>query len=113
MIAPSLIASTPFNNRTALADLAGIVTIMHQTFAETIARNTGRAVKNLPLGSGYPGREWLDALTKQSASERLALGMAPPTDFTEFDVHDPAEWASFVFLLGNDLEEIRATVGVV
>jgi hypothetical protein len=111
MLSPGLIGSTPFRNRTALNDLAGILELYHATLAETIARTTGVAVKKYPLGTPG-GPDWLDALTKQHASERAALGLPGPTDFSSFDLKDAAEWASFTFLLSSDLQAIRDAAGV-
>ena len=113
VIDPALFASTPFNNRTALIDLAGQLELYHRVLAETISRTTQQAVKMYPLGAGRGEPAWLDALTKQSADERRVLGLAPPPDYSVFDLRDPSEWASFCFILSGDLQAVRIAAGVV
>jgi hypothetical protein len=112
VIDPGLIGGTPFNNRTALIDLQGIVDLYHAALAETIARKTGVAVVKYPLGSGIGSPAYLDALTKQHAAEANALGLVGPPSFSEFNLRDPSEFASFTFLLGNDLERLRIAAGL-
>ena len=113
MLDPSLLGSTPFNNRTALVDLGGILELFHSALAETIARTTAVAVKKYPLGDPRGGsRDWLDALTKQHQSEASALGLIGPPDFTDFNLRDPSEFASFTFLLANDLQRLRIAAGL-
>lgn len=112
MLSPSLLGSTPFNNRTALVDLAGTIDLYHQALCETISRNFGVPVVKYPLGSGRGEPEWLDALTKQHAAEANAMSLAGPPSFSEFDLKDPAEFASFTFLLANDLERLRRVAGL-
>ena len=112
MIDPSLIGGTPFNNRTALVDLAGILEIYHGVLAETISRTTTVEVKRYPLGTGIGTPDWLDALTKQHASERFALGLIAPASFSDFNLKDASEFASFVFILSQDLDQIRIAAGV-
>lgn len=112
MLSPSLLGSTPFNNRTAIVDFAGILELYHQALCETISRNFAVAVVKYPLGSGRGEPEWLDALTKQHAAESNAMGLAGPPSFSEFDLKDGAEWASFTFLVANDLERLRRAAGL-
>jgi hypothetical protein len=113
LIDPGLIGGTPFNNRTAFTDLVGTVYLYHAALAQTIARTTGVAVTLYPLGDGKIGDPfYLDALTKQHASEANALGLIGPPSFSEFDLRDPSEFASFTFLLGNDLERLRKAAGL-
>jgi hypothetical protein len=113
MLAPSLLASTPFRNRTAFNDMVGILALYHAALAQTIARNTGTGVKLLPIGNANGGdAAWLDALTKQTQSETDALGIAGPGSYSEFDLRDPSEFASFTFIVAEDLERIRKAAGL-
>src|SRR5258707_13170974 len=112
MLSPSLLGSTPFNNRTALVDFAGILDLYHQALCEPISRNFAVAVVKYPLGSGRGENEWLDALTKQHAAEANAMGLAGPPSFSEFDLKDPSEFASFTFLVANYLHPLRRAPGL-
>src|SRR5947209_4020447 len=106
MLSTSLLASTPFNNRTALVDLAGILELYHAALAASIARTTGGAVRKYPLGNGRGDPDWLDALTKQHAAEADALGLIGPPSFGDFNLRHAGEFASFTFLLANDLQRL-------
>ena len=113
MIGTALLASVPFRNPTALADYIGTLTMIHQDLAETISRQTASAVKLYPLGTAYGDSPWLFALEQQHADEARALGIAPPPSFADFELSNEAEWASFTFLVSQDLERIRLAAGVV
>lgn len=69
-------------------------------------------MKKYPLGNGRGEPQWLDALTKQHADEARALGLIAPPDFSDFNLRDPSEWASFTFLLANDLQRLRSAAGL-
>lgn len=97
---------------TAFRDLAGTLELYHRALAETIARTTGVAVRAYPLGNGLGEQDWLDALTRQHADEAAALGIAGPPSFGDFSLRDPSEWASFTFLLSNDLQRLRIAAGL-
>lgn len=86
---------------------------MHAQLAPVISERTGVGVRRYPLGSGGGSPDWLEAITRQHADERSALGLIAPVDYTEFRIKDAAEWASFVFLLANDLQQIRVAAGLV
>ncbi len=113
MLAPSLISATPFRNRTAWRDMCGVVDMYHQVLTDTISRTLRVAVLRLPLGDGDGGPAWLDALTRQHVAECQALAIDLPTPFTEYNLADAAEFASFTFQLANDLQRIRIAAGVV
>ena len=112
MISTRLLATVPPNNRTAFSDYAGILAFYHQALAEQIQRTTGVAVRLFPLGNGRGEPTWLDALTRQHRDEAVALGIAAPPDFTEFDVSDPAEFASLTWTVAQDLERLRLAAGL-
>lgn len=113
MIEPGLLGGTPFRNPTALADLAGTVYLVHMALAQSIAQTTGRAVRLLPLGNGRGEPEWLAALTEQHTGEAHALGIATGPDFSEYDLNDPAAFASFTWVLGQDLTRLKRAAGIV
>ena len=113
MISTDLLASVPFRNRTAVTDWIGQLDLIHANLAEVISRAQQVEVKKLPLGASRIDSYWLKALTEQHTAERLALGLAPASDFTDFDVNDPGEFASLTFVVASDLEQIRLAAGVV
>lgn len=112
MLDPSLFSGVPFHNRTAFADAAGTLDLYHAVLADAIARLTQTPVRKYPLGNGRGEKEWLTALTRQHADEAQALGLPGPPDFTDFSLGDPSEWASFWFIVANDLQRIRIAAGV-
>lgn len=113
MISTHLLATVPHRNPTAFADWAGTLAFVHQALAAAIQRQTGVAVRLVPLGNGRGEYEWLDALTHQHRDEARALGIAAPPDFTEFSVRDPAEFASLTWTVSEDLERLRLGAGLV
>jgi len=92
--------------------LVGVLDLYHAALAETISRTTGVAVKKYPLGNGRGEPDWLDALTKQHADEAAALGLIGPPSFGDFNLKDASEFASFTFLLANDLQRLRIAAGL-
>jgi hypothetical protein len=113
MMSPTLLASVPYRNRTAFADAVSILANYHTVLADTIGRQTGRAVVLYPLGDGRGEREWLQALEQQHAAEARALGIAPPPSLSDFNLGDPTEWASFWWIMSEDLERLRLASGIV
>ena len=112
MIDFSLLASTPFRNPTAFRDMAGILAIAHQDIAETIERQTNTPVTLSPLGDGRPGdQHWQFALQQALNSECLALGITQPSDLSDFNLTDEAEFYSFTFLLGNEMNGLDSAQG--
>ena len=92
----------------------GSVYLYHAALAETIARTTGVSVKLLAIGDGKIGDPlYLDALTKQHASEAAALGLIGPPSFSDFQLTDPSEFASFTFSLAQDLQRLRVASGLI
>jgi hypothetical protein len=109
----SLVSATPFRNRTAFKDLAGILAVAHQNLAEAITRLSGQAVPMYPLGDGTPtDPNWRFALQQQMNGECQALIITQPTNLEDFDLSDEAEFYSFTFLLGNEMERIRIAAGL-
>ena len=109
----ALINGTPFRNRTAFRDLAGILAIAHQDFTDAIMRITGESVPLYPLGDGQPNdKNWLFALQQQLNAECRALIITQPTDLSDFNLNDESEFYSFTFLLGNEMERIRLATGL-
>lgn len=113
MIDPTIISATPFENTTAFVDLAGMLAIMHQQIAETVSALTQVAVRLYPLGNGRGEKPWLQSLTQQMQAECSALAIQQPPDFSDFDLHDEAEFYSWTFLLGNETDRIRQAAGII
>lgn len=105
-------SATPFRNPTAWKDLTGQLDLYHAVLAQTISETFGISVIKLPLGDGRADAAWLDALTRQFASECQALALDGPASYSEFDLKDPGEFASFTFQLSNDLQRVRVAAGV-
>lgn len=96
-----------------MRDWLGTLEMYHAVLADTISRALQVEVAKFPLGVSYPSKPYLETLTQQHNAERAALGLAPATDMSDFDVNDPGEWASLTFVVANDLEQIRLAAGVI
>jgi len=112
MIDPALFASTPFNNRTARADLFGTLYIYHVNLARVIFRLTGKTVRVPPFGNGSAGQEELQAIQQMYVEEAAALGVAPPSDLASFDLDDPNDWASWTFTISETTRALRNAAGL-
>lgn len=112
-LSPSLISGVPFRNRTAYSDLSGILFFQHQAIAETISRTLGVAVRLMPLGGAdITSESFLFALQAQFADECRALFITPPADMQSFDLDDEAEFASWTFLVAEELSRVKSAAGV-
>jgi hypothetical protein len=101
MLDPTMYASTPFRNPTALLDLGGSLFLYHAVLAETISRTTGVSVKLLPIGAPNGGnKDWLDTLPQRSAlSRRLTsriLTSGRPTNGQVSHFCSGMIWSAFV-----------------
>lgn len=112
-LSPSLISGVPFRNRTAYADLSGILFFQHRAIAETISRTLGVAVRLMPLGGAdITSESFLFALQMQMADETRVLAIAPAADVQSFDLTDEAEFASWTFLVASETSRIKSAAGV-
>lgn len=112
MIDPALLASTPFDNRTAYRDLIGQIALLHNALIPAIAALTGAAVKRMPIDANADAADLLQSIQAQHAAEAVALGIAAPPDLESFDLEDPADFASWTFVISNDLTRLKAAAGV-
>ena len=108
---PKLWASTPFNNRTALFDLAGQLELWLRAVAQRIATTTGRAIRTPALGTPG-GPSWLQAIQATYIEAHDALGIAPPPDLASYDLNDPADFASWAWLLSQTSQTLRLAAGI-
>ena len=113
MIDPRVFSSTPHKSLTAFQDLVGQVVLMHAALIPAIIAQTGVMVRRYPIDAGAQQADLLQTIQQQHNSECLALGIEPPPDIQSFDLKDPTEWASFTFILANDLARIKASAGIV
>lgn len=109
---PALLASTPYQNFTALIDAAGILHLYHRALAETISATTGKSYRTYPLGDGRGTPDWLWAVQQTHVNAAAALGIAPPPDLASFDLSRADDHASFFFLVANDLKRLRNAAGL-
>jgi hypothetical protein len=112
MIDPRLFASTPHRSRTGFEDLIGQVVLMHAALVPSIFAATGIVPRRFPIDAGAALPDLLQAIQAQHVSECQALGISPPPDLQSFDLQNPTDFASWTFLLGNDLTRIKAAAGV-
>lgn len=89
----------------------GTLDLMWKGLAPAITRQTGNVFRTYPLGNGG-GPEWLDAVQKQYAAASTALGLPPPPDLQSYDLKQPADWASWTFILGQTTRSIQIAAGV-
>ena len=108
MIDPSLWASVPHKNFTALIDFAGTFHLWHRALADTIMASTGKSYRTYPLGDGRGTPDWLLAVQRTHVNAAAALGIAPPPDLASYDLSKPEEHASFFFLVANDAKRLRS-----
>lgn len=111
MMDPALWASVPFNNRTALLDLAGTLEVWFRAVNRAIAPVANRSVRSLPIGTPG-GATWLEAIQAQFNEAHDALGIEPPPDLASYDLADPVDWASWTWLLSQTAQTLRVAAGV-
>lgn len=111
-IDPRLFGSTPFGNRTAFLDLAGQIDLLSKAIARGVFAQTGKTYRTYPLGSSPGGPEWLSALQKQYEGAAQALGLPPPADLQSYDLKQPADFASWTFILGQETRALQIAAGV-
>lgn len=110
---PRLISGTPWKNRTAYADLSGILALTHRAIAQQISLDLQVAVRYMPLGSAdITSDSFLFALQSQMADECRALAITPPADIQSFDLTDESEFASWSFLVASETSRIKSSAGV-
>ena len=112
MIDPALWESLPFNNLTALQDFWGGNALYHQVLAETVFRVTGTRYPKFPLGDGG-GALWLRADSREHISAAAALGLVGPPALEGYDLRNPEDFASFMFLHAQDLRRLGRAAGIV
>lgn len=112
MLDPILIASVPHRNLTAFRDLSGTIESMHRAIAQAAFGLTGTAYRILPLGDGRGDASWLQALQAQHEAAAQALSLTPPADLSSYDLREADQWASFTWVLSQDLIRLRDAAGV-
>lgn len=113
MMDPSLLGSTPFKSPTAYIDLVGTVGQMHAILIDATIRKTGNVPARYGLDAGQPQDDMLESIQSQHKALAQALGIGPPPDLESFHLNDPAEWASWTFILAGDLTRLRDAAGVI
>lgn len=111
MIAPTLWAGTPHDNRTALLDMAGTLELWFRGLAQTIHALTGTAVRVSPIG--VPGgTAWLQSIQAMCAEAANALGLSPPPDLASYDLRDESDFQSWMFTMSQEGERLRVAAGL-
>jgi hypothetical protein len=110
-IDPRVFGSTPFGNKTALLDLAGTLDLFMKAVARGTFIQTGLTFRTYPLGTPG-GPEWLDAVQKTFNGASAALGLPPPPDLQSYSLDQPADFASWVFILGQTSQSLRIAAGL-
>lgn len=111
MIDPSLWASVPYGNRTALLDFYGEHGLWHRALAETTFRLNGVNYRTYPLGDGG-GPAWLRAHQAEHRNASEALGLAPPPDLESYDFSSRESFASWMFIHAQEHRLLRAAAGL-
>lgn len=113
VIDPKLFAQVPHKNRTAYRDMIGALDLMHtQWIIPAIIAQTGKIPERFPFDADSDPEETLEAIQSQHASEAAALGIAPPPDLATYDLREASDWASWTFLVSQDLTRLRLAVGI-
>ncbi len=113
MMDPTLLAGTPFRNRSAFEDLVGTVSFMHNALIQSTVTLTGIPPTRYALDPAAPQADLLQAIQAQHASLAESLGIAQPSDLQSFDLTDATDFASWTFLLADDLTRLRDAAGIV
>ena len=111
MIDPRLFASVPFKNPTAWVDFTGTFFLYHRALVDRIFATTSQTIRLGNLGDGG-GAPWLLALQRQHEAEAAALGLDSPPSFVDYDLRNAEDFASFMFLLSEDLVRLRQASGL-
>lgn len=109
---PSVWASTPYGNPTALLDTAGALQQWHKALADTIFALTGTAYALYPIGDAPGTPEWLFAIQQQYNLASAALGLGSPANLQSFDLADPQDFSSFMFLITQESLALRSAAGL-
>jgi hypothetical protein len=112
MLDPGLLGSTPFKSPTAYIDLIGTVSLMHAILIEATIRTTGNTPARFGFDAFEPQDDMLEAIQAQHKSLAEALGLGAAPDLQSFRLTDPAQWASWTFILAADLTRLRDAAGV-
>jgi len=112
MLDPVLFASIPHRNLTAWRDATGTLEMMHRAIAQAAFGLTGTAYRILPLGDGRGDAAWLQALQAQHEAAAQALSLTPPADLSSYDLREADHFASFTWVLSQDLIRLRDAAGV-
>src|SRR5438128_2540970 len=124
------IASTPYKNLTSLMDLTGHLETFRRVLSARVFALTGKTYRDANLGDGSglfalgysPTKKWSEAVPTgdylQSLQQTLgnaatALGIAQPQDLSSYDLRDSSEWASFTWVLSQELRRISTAAGIV
>lgn len=104
-------ASTPFRNPTAFVDFTGRLDLWNRALAQKVASLTGSAYKVYPLGDGGSGA-WLHAVQKTYQNAASALGIPPPPDLESYDLSDPGDFASWMFIISQTSRQLALAAGL-
>lgn len=110
-IDPMQFARVPFDNRTAWLDFAGTHYLWHRNLQQRIFAVTGNQYTLPPIGEPG-GPQWLHAVQQAYVSAALALGVPAPPDLSSYDLRDPADFASWTFLIGQTGRALRNAAGM-
>lgn len=108
---PSLWASTPYGNPTAMRDYFGLESFFHRELALRAIAVTGRAYRTYPLGDGG-GAPWLFAHQQELVAACAAFGIAAPPDLSSYDLGEPEQFASFHFINSNLHRQLLTAAGL-
>ncbi len=112
MMDPKLWQSLPFRDTTAWIDFLGQHSRWHQVLAQSIFAKNGKMYRIYPLGDGG-GQEWHLAHQDEHIGAANALGLAAPPDFSSYNLSDPTEFASWVWLHAEEHIRLRTPAGIV
>lgn len=109
---PKLFGSTPFRNKTAWRDLKGTLYLWHVNLADTIAAGGFGGYPVYYIGSPAKDQAEQEIIERMHAGAAAALGIAPPPTLAGYDLDDPADFASWTWLLSLDCDRLRAEAGM-
>lgn len=103
---PSNWSNVPHKNRTAWADFIGTHWLWHRNLAQHVTVTLGTSYRVYPIGDGG-GPIWLHAVQDTYVNACTALGIAPPSDLSGFDLEDAEDFASWTFLVSQTATRLR------
>ena len=111
-------------------DMCGWLETYRRVLSAAVFAKTSKTYRDSNLGDGSglfalgysPTKKWneavptgdyLNSLQQTLGNACTALGITQPQDISSFDLRDSSEWASFTWVLSQELRRISTAAGIV